>query len=262
MMVNPISLIVKFILMLNLNFSRPQMNHMVHMMHGIILCEGRKNISQIHNKTAQYRDLSCITRFLKESPLIAAVKANRTICSAGIRIKISQFAATDIQKSDLCSVTVENQGAYKIYPYEGPLADMENVKVLLSWENEFRSSKTPFCILCTDHSLDLVTILSYYQVRWNIETGYRYFKETLGFDQYQLQSFKAIGRFWAIQFLTYNFLELQRKEWSNERLTKTIGDVVRRIRVDALGQIVLYVYQQAQVQKPIIDILKALKLTA
>jgi IS4 transposase len=42
--------------------------------------------------------------------------------------------------------------------------------------------ETTFCILCTDCSLDLVRILSYYNVRWNIETGYRYFKELLGFD--------------------------------------------------------------------------------
>jgi hypothetical protein len=409
MMVTFYSSIVKLILMLNLSFSRPQINHIVHMMHGIILCEGRKNISQIRNKTTQYRDLSCMTRFLKESPwnvnhlqkrrmqflmktiqksrqgkgdtrsivflivddtkcikdkstkhiegldfhfshedgksswshslvtthvvsegysfawdfrpyfreeycskhgmefkskndlavemiqeysssrdevvyvlvdswytskqlmdvcnakgfhIVAAVKANRTICPAGIRIKISEFASNYIQKSDLRSVTVENQGLYWVYQYEGPLAEIENVKVLLSWENEFSSSKTPFCILCTDHSLDLVTILRYYQVRWNVETGYRFFKEMLGFDQYQLLSYKAIQRFWAIQFLTYNFLEIQRKEWSSERFPLTLGDVVRRIRNDYIGQMVIYIYEQALVQKPIVDILKALKLTA
>ncbi len=409
MMVNFYPLIVKFILLLNLNFSQPQMNHLLHMIHGIILCEGSKNISQIRNKTTQYRDLSCMTRFLKESPwnvnrlqkrrmqflmdtirkshmnkgddrsvvflvvddtncrkdrstkhmegldfhyshedgksawshslvtthlvsegysfawdfrpyfreeycekneqefkskndlaiemiqaysysddeivyvlvdswytskkmmdvcnakgfhMIAAVKANRQICPIGIRIKMSQFAAEHIQKSDLRSVTVENQGQYWVYEYEGPLAEIENVKVLLSWEDEFSSDKTPFCILCTDHSLDLVTILRYYHVRWNIETGYRYFKEMLGFDQYQLLSYKAIQRFWAIQFLTYNYLELQRREWANDKTNLTLGDVVRRIRNDYIGQMVIYVYEQALLQKPIVDILKTLKLSA
>lgn len=52
------------------------------------------------------------------------------------------------------------------------------------------------------------TIQRYYHVRWNIETGYRYFKELLGFDQYQLLSFEVIQRFGAIQYLTQNFLRV------------------------------------------------------
>lgn len=43
-------------------------------------------------------------------------------------------------------------------------------------------------------------------MRWNIEMGYRYFKELLTFDQYQLLTLHGIGRFRAIQFLTQNFL--------------------------------------------------------
>ncbi len=68
-------------------------------------------------------------------------------------------------------------------------------------------------LLCTDVSLDLVTIGRYYQVRWNIETGYRYFKELLGFGHYQLLSTTGIQRFWVIQLLTQNFLESQWQEW-------------------------------------------------
>lgn len=408
-MVTFYSAIVKFVLSLQLQISRPQCNHLISIIHGVILCEGRKNVSQIRNTTDQYRDLSCITRFLKESPwcvnrvqrrrmqflmekiqrarakkgdtrsivffiiddtsckkdtstkqmealdfhwshddgksawshclvtshvvtegysfawdfrpyfreeyckerqlefkskndlaidmiqdfltseneivyvlmdswytskkmmdacqtkgfhMIAAVKINRKISPAGIRIKMSDFAANYIQTSDLHSVTVESQGQYYVYSYEGPLAEIENARVLLSWENEFNSSKTPFCILCTDLSLDLVTILRYYHVRWKIETGYRYFKELLGFDQYQLLSFKAIQRFWVIQFLTQNFLELQRLEWSVGPQSMTLGDVARRIRKEHFGQLVVYVYEQALAQKPLHQVLQNLKLIA
>lgn len=406
-MVTFYSAIVKFVLAFQFQLSAPQHNHLLHMVHGIILCEGRKNIAQIRNATDDYRDLSCITKFLKNSTwcvnrmqrrrmqvileklcrerakrgdhhpitffivddtgctkdnsskkiealdfhyshnegksvwshclvtahvvsagyslawdfrpyyreeyceahkltfkskndlaieliqsyessedeqvyvlmdswytsqklidacnargfhIIGAVRTNRTICPAGIRIQMGEYAAKYIQKSDLRSVTVEKK--YWIYEYEGPLADTENVRVLLSWENVFDSSKLPFCILCTDHSLDLVTILRYYQVRWSIETGYRYFKELLGFDQYQLQSYYAIQRFWAIQFLTYNFLEFQRKEWSDDSNTLTLGDTVRRIRKDHFGQTVVYVYQQALAQRPLAEILNDLNLSA
>ncbi|OPH54557.1 hypothetical protein BC351_31765 [Paenibacillus ferrarius] len=99
-------------------------------------------------------------------------------------------------------------------------------------------------------------------MRWNIETGYRYFKELLGFDQYQLLSFIGIGRFWAIQFLTQNFLEFQRQEWMERQSEMTLGDVVRRIREEYFGQIIVYVYQQALEKKPLFDILQQFKLSA
>lgn len=85
----------------------------------------------------------------------------------------------------------------------------------------------------------------------------------LGFDQYQLQSYYAIQRFWVIQFLVYNFLEIQRHEWSTRSCNKlTLGDVVRRIRKDHFGQTVVYVYQQALAQRPLAEILNELKPSA
>jgi len=408
-MVTLYTAIVKFVLALCLELSRPQRQHLIAFIHGLILCEDRKNISRIRHATDQYRDVSSMTRFLKESTwchnrvqrrrtqfllerirrsrskhgdnrslvfliiddtcckkekstmrmegldyhfshedgksrwahcvvtahivsgefslawdfrpyfrkeycdqhnrqfkskndlavemikaypasddeqvyvlmdswytsekivnacnskgfhIIAALKTNRKICPAGIRISMSEFASQYIRQSDLRSVTVENQGRYWIYEYEGPVADTENVKVLLSWQTAFRRDKTPFCILCTDKSLDVVTILRFYGVRWHIETGYRYFKELLGFDHYQLWSFHAIERFWVIQFLTQNFLELQRVEWSTPTAPLTLGDVVRRIRQEHFGQLVVYVYEQALAKKPLFDILKRLKITA
>jgi len=195
--------------------------------------------------------------------VIAAVKTNRLICVSGVTISMNDFAAGYVRKTDLRSVTVEGQGTYWVYEYEGPLSEMENVKALLSWKDDYTdSSKPQVCLLCTDVSLDPVTIQSYYHVRWNIETGYRYFKELLGFDQYQLLSFEGILRFWAIQFLTQNFLESQRQDWMKSDKHLTLGDVVYRIRQEYFGQIIVYVYQQALEKKPLFDILKHLKLSA
>ena len=406
-MVTFYSYLVKFVIALRLEFSKPQWNHALTFMQGIILTDGRKTVSQIRRSTHKRRDLSCMTRFLNESPwcpnratrrriqfmmekikrkrakkgdtrpiafliiddtqskkdrstkrmegldnhfshsdgksvwshcmvtshlvsehhsfaldyrsyfrepyceehglvfkskndlaieliedyqsptdeqvyvlvdswytskklidacnvrgyhLIGGLRINRKIYPAGIGIKISEFALDYMQATDLHPVTVDGHH-YKMYSYEGKLSDVENAKILLSWENKFDSSKTPFCILCTDSSLNLVTILRYYNVRWNIETGYRYFKDLLGFDQYQLLSYKGIERFWCMQFLTYNFLEHQRQEWQ-QGIPLTIGDVVRRIRKDYLGQIVVFAFEQGLSKKPLADVLKQLKLTA
>lgn len=51
--------------------------------------------------------------------------------------------------------------ATKIYSYEGNLSDTENTTVL-GGQMQF---KKPFCLLCKDSSLDLVTTLRYYDVR-------------------------------------------------------------------------------------------------
>ncbi|WP_169787829.1 transposase [Alicyclobacillus ferrooxydans] len=138
--------------------------------------------------------------------VIAAFKTNRTMYPAGVRIQVSDYANEYIRCTNLHSVTVEDR-RYQIYEYEGQLSDIESVKVLLCWEGGFNSDKTPFCILSTDGALDVITVLRHYLVRWNIETGYQYFKDLLGFDQYQVQSFQAIERFWSIQCLVDAYLE-------------------------------------------------------
>lgn len=70
-MVSFYSSIVKFILSLGLCLSKPQSNHLISIMHGIILSEGRKTITQIREHSGKGRDLTCMTRFLKESPWCA-----------------------------------------------------------------------------------------------------------------------------------------------------------------------------------------------
>jgi hypothetical protein len=97
-----------------------------------------------------------------------------------------------------------NGRPYDIYPYEGRLSDVKHLKLLLRWEKGRAVGEPSLCILSTDCSLDFVTIQEYYDVRWNIETGYRFFKDLLGFDQYQLLSTKGIERFWELEFLTYD----------------------------------------------------------
>ncbi|NEW09431.1 hypothetical protein GK047_26160 [Paenibacillus sp. SYP-B3998] len=59
--------IVKFILALKLELSKPQLNHVFTLVHGIILCTGRKDITQIRNATRQDLHLSSITNFLNHS---------------------------------------------------------------------------------------------------------------------------------------------------------------------------------------------------
>jgi hypothetical protein len=60
--------IVKFILALHLGLSKPQLNHTLLFVYGIILTDGKKTVAQIRRSTHEQRDLSCMTRFLNEAP--------------------------------------------------------------------------------------------------------------------------------------------------------------------------------------------------
>lgn len=406
-MVTFCSYIVNFIVALNLQFSKPQTRHLLTFVHGMILADGRMTVSNIRRVTGEERDLSCMTRFLNESPwcpnrvkrrrikvmmekikkarakqgdtrpiaflivddtqckkdistqtmegcdfhfshsdqksvwshcvvtshlvsddysfavdfrpyfredyctenglefkskndlavelindyesptdeqvyvlvdswytgrkvidacakkgyhLIGGLRTNRKISPLGVGVKLSTFISDYIRADNLHHVTVGNH-RYKTYNYEGNLSDTENARVLISWQDKYCPNKKAFCLLCTDVSLDLVTVFRYYSVRWNIETGYRYFKDLLGFDTYQLLSQKGIQRFWCLQFLTYNFLEHQRQEWKKEGV-ETIGDVVRRIQKDRLGQMIIHAYEQGWKQTPLNEVLECLNLSA
>ncbi|WP_157261707.1 hypothetical protein [Paenibacillus sp. A3] len=75
---------------------------------------------------------------------------------------------------------------------------------------------------------------------------------------FRLRGFSDFGPFNSLQ----NFLEFQRQEWMSDEADLTLGDVVRRIREVFFGQIVVYVYEQALEKKPLLDILRHLKLSA
>lgn len=128
---------------------------------------------------------------------IGALKTNRIIYPSGIRISISEFAS-HIHKSDASLVTVGEE-RYWIYRYEGNLNGVDNAVVLISYpEDAFGDAKALRAFLCTDTSLDTVTILRYYQNRWDIEVFFKQQKNLFGFKGYQIRSAKGIDRLWLL----------------------------------------------------------------
>ncbi len=61
--------LVKFILALNLEFPNLQLSYLFTLVDGIILCVGRKNITQIQRAAKSLRHLSSTTKFLNHVPL-------------------------------------------------------------------------------------------------------------------------------------------------------------------------------------------------
>lgn len=170
---------------------------------------------------------------------IGRIKSNRVIYPQGIKTSVKDFS-TFIRKDDTCPVTA-GDSTYYVYRYEGKINDLENAVILICWSKEDLSD-TPAFIVSTDISLATSTILEYYQNRWDIEVSYRYHKNSLGFDEYQVESLTSIKRFWSMVFMTYTFLELFRVSNKKSLKLDTIGDTVGYFRKQYMVSIAKYAY--------------------
>lgn len=172
--------------------------------------------------------------------VIGGIKSNRIFYPEGIRSKLSEYSKT-LGEEDLDVVTVKGRTHY-VYRYEGAVKGIENIVVLMSWIDEFDSSKPPFYLVTTDASLSSEIIIDYYSHRWEIEVSFRYQKERLGLDNYEMRSLKGIERFWELLYLLYNFLELKRFK---NQTTENLGKLIDRLKVKRKREVISYVYEKA-----------------
>jgi len=191
---------------------------------------------------------------------IGALKSNRIFYPQGISQKFSDFVQY-IEETDLDLVTV-NGKKYYLYKYEGKLNKLENATVLIIWEEKFDKSVEPKYLLSTDVSLEPQVIIEYYSKRWDIETSFRYLKDRLGFDQYQMRSIKAIKRFWLLQYLAYNYIEFYRYRYCKIYNFGNLGEVIDYIKSSNFKTIIDFVYDCASKKVDRSTVYQVLKLVA
>lgn len=169
--------------------------------------------------------------------VIGALKTNRIIYPAGVRMQVKQFAAyLDEQDTDLVTV---GQEQYRVYRYEGALNDIESGVVVLCWPaNQPMEAKQMRCFLSTDTELTTQAILNYYSERWAIETYFKQVKGTLGFQGVQVRHRRAIERYWLLVQFAYLFMcELQQAPFSV---------AIHQMRQDQFAGIIEFVYYETQ----------------
>lgn len=118
-----------------------------------------------------------------------------------------------------------------------------------SWD-EFDTK--PVHIFVTNHlSLSAFEIFSKYSSRWGIECMFRDFKDSLGFDQYQTRSLKAICRHWHFIFVAYSFLIYAKLNAIFSKMVSislnTIGDLISAFR--RINTKVSYIWIQKHKEK-------------
>jgi len=198
---------------------------------------------------------------------IGRLAINRTINLNGVSSKISEHKEIkNIKEDELEFIQIDGHDYYT-YRYEGSVgkkdSKIESVVVILCWEDEFSEDETPYCILCTDTDLDTESILKYYKKRWKIETSYYYIKNSLGLEDQQLHSLKAIIRFWRILYLAYNFLEIERvinldNCTDDEQLR--LSDIIKKLQEEFFKFLIDFIYQAGKDNIPIEQIYNTLNL--
>lgn len=170
--------------------------------------------------------------------VIGALKTNRIIYPAGVRMQVKQFAAyLDEQDTDLVTV---GQEQYRIYRYEGALHDIESGVVVLCWPaDEPMEAKRMRCFLSTDTELTTQTILDYYSERWSIETYFKQVKGTLGFQGVQVRHQRAIERYWLLVQFAYLFIGAVQQD--------AFSTAIHQMRRNQFTSIIEFVYNETRI---------------
>ena len=189
--------------------------------------------------------------------VISGLKSNRIFYPGGIRHKLNEFAK-ELKEKDLSVVTTNGRKHY-VYRHEGHIKGIENAVILISWIDEFNEDKTPFYLICTDTSLSNKEIFEYYKNRWEIETSFRYQKDRLGLDQYEMRSLKGIERFWELIYLVYSYLELKRFV---SKIKENLGKIIDKIRAMRTKELISYVFKMAKNGVELAELLKTLRVLA
>lgn len=169
--------------------------------------------------------------------VIGALKTNRIIYPAGVRMQVKQFA-TYLDEKDTDLVTV-GQEQYRVYRYEGALNDIESGVVVMCWPaNEQMEAKRMRCFLSTDIELTTQEILDYYSERWAIETYFKQVKGYLGFQGVQVRHERAIHRYWLLVQFAYLFIGALHID--------TFSNAIHQMRRDQFTGIIEFVYNETR----------------
>jgi hypothetical protein len=115
------------------------------------------------------------------------------------------------------------------------------VKLVISKRKKDSTAKY---IISTNGSLSSKEILSIYEDRWDIETAHREANQKLGFKDYQLRDKHSIERFIQMVFSVWTAIllwEIDNPPPKDGSKSRTMGDMVDRVKMQAVGETFEYV---------------------
>ena len=152
--------------------------------------------------------------------------------------------ANQIEDKYFIKTTISVRGKKKTYyAFEKKVVIDKVGEVKLVVSKRKKESTTKYFI-STNESLSSKEILSIYEDRWDIETAHRETNQKLGFKDYQLREKQSIERFIQLVFSVWTAIllwELDNPPSGDGSNPRTMGDMIDRVKMQALGETFEYV---------------------
>ena len=152
--------------------------------------------------------------------------------------------ANQIEDKYFIKTTVSVRGKKKTYyAFEKKVIIDKVGEVKLVISKRKKDSTTKY-IISTNGSLSAKEILSIYEDRWDIETAHREANQKLGFKDYQLRDKHSIERFIQLVFSVWTAIllwEIDNPPPKDGSKSRTMGDMVDRVKMQAVGETFEYV---------------------
>jgi len=198
--------------------------------------------------------------------VVCQIKSDRKVGINTIMYYQVRDMANQIEDKYFIKTMINVRGKSKTYYVFEKDVILDNIGVVRLVISKRKKDRTTKYIISTNKNLSSKEIISIYEDRWDIETAHRETNQKLGFKDYQLREKHSIERFIQLVFSVWSailFWEMDNPPSKNSSKPRTMGDMIDRVKMQAIGETFEYILLYFNIPVPdggLIYILKRLGL--
>jgi len=161
--------------------------------------------------------------------------------------------ANQIEDKYFIKTIINVRGKRKTYFAFEKNVILDNIGVVKLVISKRKKDHTTKYIICTNSDLSSKEIISIYEDRWDIETAHRETNQKLGLKDYQLREKHSIERFIQLVFSVWSailFWEMDNPPSMDGSKSRTMGDMIDRVKMQAVGETFEYVLTYFNIPVP------------
>jgi len=198
--------------------------------------------------------------------IVCQIKSDKKVGINNIMSYHVKDMADQIEDKYFIKTTVNVRGKKKTYYAFEKDVILDKIGVVKLVISKRKKDGTTKYIISTNKFLSSKEIISIYEDRWDIETAHRETNQKLGFKDYQLREKHSIERFIQLVFSVWTAIllwELDNPRSKDGSKSRTMGDMIDRVKMQAAGETFEYVMKYFNLPVPdggLLYILKSLGL--
>jgi hypothetical protein len=198
--------------------------------------------------------------------IVCQIKSDKKVGINNIMSYHVKDMANQIEDKYFIKTTVNVRGKKKTYYTFEKDVILDKIGVVKLVISKRKKDGTTKYLISTNKSLSSKEIISIYEDRWDIETAHRETNQKLGFKDYQLREKHSIERFIQLVFSVWTAIllwELDNPLPKDGSKSRTMGDMIDRVKMQAAGETFEYVMTYFNLPVPdggLLYILKSLGL--